>query len=69
MGNSSIVRQEIRGWEREIQTDPEDNETEAEILDFIIDPGNARGHLTLFNQTIRTYLIVKCLIAKAIQSL
>ena len=66
LGNSSEVRQEIRGWEKEIQIDPEDNEAEAEILDFITDPGNTRGRLTLFNQTIHTYWIVKCLIAKAI---
>ena len=65
MGNSSIVRQEIRGWERDIQTDLEDNETEAEILEFIMDPGNTRGRLTLFNQTIHTCWIVKCLLAKA----
>lgn len=69
LGNSPVVRQEIRGWEREIQTDPEDNEAEAEILDFITDPGNTRGRLTLLNQTIHTYWIMKCLIAKAMQSL
>ena len=55
MGNSAVVRQEIRGWEQDIQTDPEDNEIEAEILDFITDPGNTRGRLTLFQQTIHTY--------------
>ena len=69
MGNSVAVCQEIRGWERDIQTDLEDNETETEILDFIIDPGNTRGCLTLFQQTIHTYWILKSLLAKAIQSL
>ena len=68
MGNSSKTRQEIRGWERDIQIDPEDNETETEIMDFITDPGNTRGRLTLFQQTIHTYWILKCLLAKAMQS-
>ena len=40
IGNSSVICQEIRGWERDLHTDPEDLETEAEILDFISDPGN-----------------------------
>ena len=48
--------------------EPEDNEAEAEILYFITYPGHTRGHLTLFNQTVHTYWIVKCLIAKSIQS-
>ena len=68
LGNSSPTRKQIRGWERDLQTDPEDNEAEADILDFIQDPGNTRGRLTLFNQTIHTYWLVKCLLAKAIQS-
>ena len=66
--NSSQVRQEIRGWKREIQTDEEDNEAEEEIMDFITDPGNIRGRLSLFHQTVHTYWIVKCLLAKAMQS-
>ena len=33
-----------------------------------MDPGNTRGRLTLFQQTVHTYWLVKCLIAKAIQS-
>lgn len=40
---------QIRGWERDLQTDPEDTEVEAEILDFIHDPGNTRGRLSVFN--------------------
>jgi hypothetical protein len=58
---------QIRGWERDLQTDPEDTEAEADILDFIYDPGNTRGHLSLFNQAIHTYWLMKCLLAKAIQ--
>ena len=68
IGNSSTIRQEIRGWEREIQTYPEDLEVETEILDFITDPGNTRGRLTSFHQKINTYWILKCLLAKAMQS-
>ena len=68
VGNPSKICQEICGWEREIQTDPEDLEAETEILDFITDPGNTRGHLTSFHQTIHTYWILKCLLAKAMQS-
>ena len=67
MGNSSPVCHQIRGWERDLQIEPEDNEVEAEILDFIQDPGNTRGRLTLLNQTIHTYWLVKCFLAKAMQ--
>lgn len=69
MGNSVTVRQAIKGWEKEIHTEPEDNEAEADILDFITDPGNTRGRLTLFQQTVHTYWILKSLLAKAIQSM
>ena len=48
--------------------EPEDNEAEEEILDFINDPANTRGRLTLFQQTIHTYWTMKCLLAKAMQS-
>ena len=68
LGNSSPTRMQIHGWERELQTDMEDTEAETDILDFIHDPGNTRGRLSLFNQTIHTYWLVKCLLAKAIQS-
>lgn len=68
LGNSSQVRQEINGWEREIQQNEEDNDAKAEIIDFVTDPGNTRGRLSLFNQTVHTYWIFKCLIAKAMQS-
>ena len=37
-------------------------------MDFITDPSNTRGRLTLFHQTVHTYYIVKCLLAKAMQS-
>ena len=43
LGYYSQVRQEIHGWEREIHTNEEDNEAEAEILDFVTDPGNTQG--------------------------
>ena len=68
VGNASPTRNQIRGWERELQINPEDNEAAADILDFIQDPGNTRGRFTLFNQTIHTYWLMKCLLAKAIQS-
>ena len=68
MGYSSTVRQEIRGWEREIQTDEEDTDAEAEIMHFITDPSNTRGHLSLFHQTVHTYWIVKCFLAEAMYS-
>ena len=37
-------------------------------MDFITNPSNTHGHLSLFHQTIHTYWIVKCLLAKAMQS-
>ena len=65
IGNSSNVIQEIRVWDREIQTDEEDNTLEAEIMYFITNPGNTCGRLSLFHQTVHTYWIVKLLLAKA----
>ena len=38
-------------------------------MDFVTDPGNTRGRLSLFNQTIHTYWIMKCFLAKAIHSI
>ena len=64
LGNSSHVKQQIHGWEREIQQNEEDSDVEAEILDFVTNPGNNRGRLSLFNQTVHTYWIAKFLIAK-----
>ena len=66
MGNLATVRQDIKGWEKEIYRDHEDIETEVDILDFTMDPGNTRGHLTLFQQTVHTYWILKSFLAKAI---
>ena len=45
----------IQGWEKESYSNEEDNEAEVEIMDFIIDPGNTRGLLSLFNQNVHTY--------------
>ena len=66
--NTSRTRQEIRGWEKEIQIEPEDIAAEEDALDFIKDPANTRGRLSLFQQTIHTYWTMKCLLAKAMQS-
>ena len=38
-------------------------------MDFVLNPENTRGRLSLFNQIVHTYWIMKCLLAKAIQSL
>ena len=36
-------------------------------MDFITDPRNTRGRLSLLNQTVHTYWIMKCVLAKAMQ--
>ena len=69
LGNPPQVRKVIHGWERESQSNEEDNEAKAEILDFITYPGNTKGRLSLFNQTVHAYWIMKCFLAKAMQSL
>ena len=68
-GNTPQTRNIIQGWEKSSYSNEEDNEAEAEIMDFITDPGNTRGCLSLFNQTVHMYWIMKCVLAKAMQSL
>ena len=67
LGNPPQVGNVIQGWEKESYSNEEDNEAEEEIIDFITDPRNTRGHLSLFNQTVHTYWIMKCVLTKAMQ--
>ena len=37
-------------------------------MDFITDPGSTRGRISLFQQSVKTYWKMKCLLAKAMAS-
>ena len=69
LGNPPQIKNRIQGWEKESHNNEEDNEAEGEILDLITDLGNTRGRLSLFNQTVHMYWIIKCVLVKAMQSL
>ena len=65
LGNLAQIKIKIHGWE--IQTNSEDEGMEAQIskMNFIIDPDSTRGRVSLFQQSVKTYWKMKCLLAKA----
>ena len=69
VGNPPQIRNVIQGWERESNSNEEDIEVQEENMDFVFDPGNTRGRVSLFHQSIHTYWTLKCVLAKALQSL
>ena len=69
LGNPPQIHNVIQGWERESNSDEKDIKVQVETMDFVSDPGNTRGRLSLFHQSIHTYLNFKCVLAKALQSL
>ena len=48
-GNPPQVRNIIQGWERESNQKEEDIEQQEATMDFISDPENIRGRLSLFH--------------------
>ena len=38
-------------------------------MDFISDPGSTRGRVSLFQQSVKTYWKMKCVLAKAMASM
>ena len=68
-GNPPQIRIAIYGWERETNSYEEDIEGQAKSMNFVNDPRNSRGHISLFHQSIHTYWTIKCVLAKALQIL
>ena len=68
-GNPPQVCNTIQGWERESSHKEEDMEQQEATMDFISDPENIRGRLSLFHQSIHTYWILKCVLVKAMTSM
>ena len=46
--NPRQIQNVIQGWERESNSKEEDIEAQEENMDFVADPGNTRGRLSLF---------------------
>ena len=63
--NLANIKTKIHG--REIQTDSEDEDMETQLsqMDFITDPGSTQGRVSLFQQSVKTYWKMNCLLAKA----
>ena len=61
----------IYGWEYEIldNIDLEGDMALEDMQTVIIDPGHTRGWTSLFQQFVRTYWLIKCLLAKAVMSI
>ena len=56
-------------FERESNHDEDDIKQREATMDFLSDPGNKRGRLSLFHQSVHTYWILKCVLAKAMTSM
>ena len=60
------VKAIISEWERELNSNIENEEIQAKEWDTIVKgPGNTRGCQTLFRQTIQQYWVMKNILAKA----
>ena len=64
--NQDMNKSTIQGWE--VETDSEEVSMEEQLshLNFLTDPGNTRGRVFLFEQSIKTYWKMKCLLAMAL---
>ena len=67
--NPTHIRDTIHGWERENNHEYEEIKKQKAILDFIYDPRNTRGRLSLFYQSVNTYWKIKCVIANAMTNM
>ena len=65
------IRDRVYGWESEIldTLDSQDDKASTDMQTVSPDPGHTRGRTSLYQQSIRTYWVIKCLLAKAIMSL
>ena len=65
-GNLAQIKTKIHGWEIQTNNEDEDMEDQISKMDFITDPGSTRGRVSLFQQSVKTYWKMKCLLAKAL---
>ena len=68
-GNLIHIRKAIHGWERQTDSDDEDLKEQEAKMDFILDPGSIRGRVSLFQQSVKTYWKMKCVLAKAMANM
>ena len=66
MGTPGHIKSLISGWEQDLKTKVEEYIPDDEMDHMLTDPGNTRGRLSLFKQSIHIYWTMKCLMAKAI---
>ena len=65
-GTNEDIRRIIQNLESEVLEEQSASETE-EWTEMIRDPGNTRGKLTLYRQSLHIYWVLKCLLAKAME--
>ena len=56
----------ISAWEAKLKIEEAGEPSVEEWENLITDPGNTRGWLTMFKQTIHLYWLMKCIIVKVI---
>ena len=67
-GNQDTIKSKIHGWEVHTDSEEEDMDAQLSQMDFLTDPGSTRGRVSLFQQSVKTYWKMKCLLAKAMAS-
>ena len=67
--NPTQICNTIQGWERESNHDEDEIKQQEATMDFLLDPRNTRGRLSLFHQSIHTYWILKCVLEKEMTSM
>ena len=64
------VRSDINGWETEVlnNLEREDEMASEDMQNVVNDTGRTQGQISLFQQSVRTYWLIKCLLAMAVMS-
>lgn len=65
-GTYEDFRRIIQNLESSVLEEQSTSETE-EWAEMVRDPGNTRGRLTLYRQSLHIYWVLKCLLAKAME--
>ena len=63
------IQKTIQGWERDSDDEEDEIQSQQEGIHFLSDPGNTRGRVSLFQQSVKTYWKIKCVLAKALSSM
>ena len=63
------IKVTIAEWEQDSEEEDTEISEQQERMEFILDLGNIRGRVSLFQQTIKTYWKFKCVLARAMESL